>query len=72
MEINLSTGEQLYSSPVGEVFAAALETVLAHGDIDTGVDVLEHRIVFAVADPATDERREFVVSVAVHDRQPPR
>ena len=69
MEINLSTGEHLYSSPVGEVFAAALETVLARGDIDTDVDVLEHRIVFAVADPANDRRREYTVSVAVHDRQ---
>jgi hypothetical protein len=27
--------------------------------------------VFAVADPASERRREFVVSVAVHDRQPP-
>jgi len=71
MEINLNTGERLYASPVGEVFAAALETVLAHGEIDTAVDVVEHRIVFAIRDPATDRRREYVVSVAVHDRQPP-
>ncbi len=71
MEINLNTGERLYSSPVGEVFAAALETVLAHADVETAVDVLEHRIVFAVGDPAGEPRREFIVSVAVHDRQPP-
>ena len=72
MEINLNTGERLYSSPVGEVFAAALETVLAHGDVETEVDVLEHRIVFAVGDPASERRREFTVSVAVHDRHSPR
>jgi len=63
MEINLNTGERLYSSPVGEVFAAALETVLAQGEVDTEVDVLEHTIVFAVG--GHDDRREFTVSVAV-------
>jgi len=65
MEINLSTGERLYSSPLGEVFAAALETVLAHGEIDAEVDVLEHTIVFAVHDPTSERRREFTVTVAV-------
>src|SRR5262245_45064214 len=72
MEINLNTGERLYSSPVSEVFAAALETVLVAGDLETEVDVVEHSIVFAVGDGASDERRLITVSVAATPFRPTR
>jgi hypothetical protein len=70
MEINLNTEERLYSSPVSEVFAAALETVLALGDSDVDVDVVEHSIVFVATNP-NKERQEFKVSVAVGKRGHP-
>ena len=71
MEINLNTGERLYSSPLSEVFAAALETVLALGDLDAPVDVIEHSIVFAVGDPTSVERQAITVSVAAGARRTP-
>jgi hypothetical protein len=55
---------------VSEVFAAALETVLALGDSDVDVDVVEHSIVFVATNP-NKERQEFTVSVAVGKRGHP-
>jgi len=68
MEINLNAEERLYSSPLSEVFAAALESVLAVGDSNLDVDVVEHSIVFVATNPTNGARQEITVSVAVGKR----